>query len=69
MKVTQSKLDAIEMAKAHGIDFSKDVFEISISDKGLLHDLAKACRYKKSRTSCLSLGGAFFVHLQKIVNK
>jgi len=69
MKVTESKEMAIEMAKAHGVDFTKDVFEISISNKGLLHELAKSCRYKKSRTSCLSLGGAFYVHLQKIVNK
>lgn len=60
-----SKSEAIEQAKTYGIDFSKDVFEISISDKSFMAELAKKARYKKSKTSCVSTGSAFFLNLKK----
>jgi arginine utilization protein RocB len=60
-----TKQQAIEKAKTYGIDFSKDVFEISISDKSYMSELAKEAGYKASKTSCLSTGSAFFEHLKK----
>ena len=65
MKIIPSKLDCIKEAKEYGIDFAKDVFELSISDKSFMAELAKRAGYRKSRTSTLSRGSAFFVHLVK----
>lgn len=62
-----SKSEAVEQAKAYGIDFSKDVFQISISDKSYLSELATKAGYRKSKSTGLSTGGAFFVHLQKFL--
>ena len=62
-----SKTEAIARAKAEGIDFEKDVYQISISDKSFMADLAKEAGYKKSASSCLSTGSAFFVHLKKYI--
>jgi hypothetical protein len=59
----------IKELKSKGFSFSRNVFELSFSDKNLLYDLAKKCKYRKSKSSCLSLGGAFYLHLQKIESK
>ncbi len=67
MRTKISKAEAIARAKAEGIDFSKDVFEISMSDKSAMAELAKLAGYKKSASSCLSTGSAFFVHLKKYI--
>jgi len=67
MKQKISKQFAILKAKKYGIDFEKDVYQISISDKSFMADLAKETGYKKSASSCLSTGSAFFVHLKKYI--
>lgn len=60
-----SKSEAIKKAKDNGINFDRDVFEISISDKSFMAELAKESGYKKSKSSCLSTGSAFFLNLKK----
>ena len=60
-----SKSEAIEKARTYGIDFSKDVFEISISDKSYMAELARKAGYKKSKSACLSTGSCFFLNLKK----
>lgn len=47
------------------IDFTADVFALSHSQRCALRDAAKAHGYRKSITSCLSTGAAFFVYLVK----
>lgn len=53
------------LAASHQIDFTADVFTLSHSQRVALVDAAKACGYRKSITSCLTLGGAFFQYLAK----
>lgn len=55
--------------QSKGIDFSKDVFTLSLSDKTLLAESAKACKYRKPKNGYFGLGGSFYLHLQKIANK
>ena len=66
-----SKATAITRAINEGIAFDENLspFQLSISDKTYMHELAKECGYRKSATSPYSLGSAFYVHLQKIANK
>ena len=59
----------IKELKNKGFSFSRNVFELSLLDLNLLSDLAKKCKYRKSKNSYLSLGGAFYLHLQKIESK
>lgn len=65
MKAKLTKVDAIRKAKEYGIDFSKDGFELSISDKSYMAELAREMGYKKSSTCCVSTGHAVFIHLKK----
>jgi hypothetical protein len=64
-----SKEEAMNLAINEGIDFALSPFQISISDKTYLSELAKRCGYKKSKTSPFSTGSAFFVHLQKMYTR
>ena len=66
-----SKETAITRAINEGISFDDNLspYQLSISEKTYMHELAKLCGYRKSATSCFSLGSAFYVHLQKIANK
>lgn len=60
-----TKETALEIATKNGIDFSKDVFQLSISEKSTMAEIAKKVGYKKSKTATVSTGSAFFLHLQK----
>ena len=51
---------------AGGLDFNKNAFELSTSEKTMLAERAKECNYKRPAASYFGLGGAFFLHLQKI---
>lgn len=51
---------------AAGINFDGSPFELSGSEKTLLADYAKQVGYRKPRGSYFAIGGAFFLHLQKI---
>lgn len=51
---------------AKGIDFEKDAFQLSNTEKSILSEYAKECKYKRPKTSYFGIGGAFFLHLQKI---
>lgn len=52
----------------NGMSFKKDVVQISQSDLMLLAKWAKLTKYRKSATSPMSTGAAFYLHLQKKVS-
>ncbi len=49
------------------VSFSKDVTQLRNSELTLLAKWAKITRYRKPSGSSMSLGSAFFIHLQKRV--
>lgn len=51
---------------ASGLDFDKGPFQLSNSELTLLAERAKECKYKRPAGSYFGLGGAFYLHLQKI---
>jgi hypothetical protein len=53
------------MVKVEGIDFTADPHALRISQQCALADMAKAISWRKSPTSPLSLGLAFFVYLAR----
>lgn len=57
------------LAKQEGIDFTADVHTLYSGQRIALQDMAKAVSWRKSQTSCLSLGAAFFVYLAKDVKQ
>lgn len=66
----QARKDAmrLELSGApHNIDFSRDVFTLSFSQRAALCDMAKAVGYRKSPGSYHTLGGAFYGYLQRNV--
>lgn len=65
-KSKMSKYTARNRAEEYGIDFHKSVFQLSMSDRSYLLELAKKVGYKKSPTSSMSRAGAFFEYLRKI---
>lgn len=69
MKKKITKWEAIEKCRENGITFGADmcVYQLSISDKTFLAELAKECGYRKSASSCLSTGSAFYNHLFKMI--
>jgi hypothetical protein len=69
LKFTIMKNLIIKELKSKGFSFSRNVFELSSFDINLLSDLAKKCKYRKPKNSYLCLGGAFYLHLQKIESK
>lgn len=54
---------------AKGINFEAGPFQLSNTEKSLLAEYAKECKYRRSNTSYFGLGGSFFLHLQKIYQK
>lgn len=52
-----------------GVDFNKDAFQLSSTEKSLLADAAKECKYRRPKNSYFGLGGSFFLHLQKLYKK
>lgn len=66
------KENAINYLISKGINFEKDVFELSGFSNSILHDTAKKCRWKPSPNNrCLSgvLHARFFLYLQKYYYK
>jgi hypothetical protein len=51
---------------AKGLDFEKDAFQLSSTEKSILSEYAKECKYRRLKNSYFGLGGSFFLHLQKI---
>ena len=49
-----------------GVDFEESVFGLHHSELSALAEFAKECKYRKPKNSYFGLGGAFFLHLQKI---
>lgn len=66
MKNLSFKKYIIEVLQFKGIDFEKDAFQLSGTEKSILAEYAKECKYKRPKTSYFGIGGAFFLHLQKI---
>lgn len=64
-----SKTMLINELKAQGFDFEKNVFELSHSERTMFNDYAKEFRYKKPKNGYHSLGGHFYMHLQKLNQK
>lgn len=50
-----------------GFDFTRNVYQLSISELSYFSELAKQCKYKGTKTH--SKGFSFYIHLQKIYNK
>lgn len=66
------KEKAINYLISKGINFEKNVFELSDFSNSILHDTAKKCRWKPApNNSCLSgiLYARFFLYLQKYYYK
>lgn len=51
--------------EARGLSFDLDPHAVPFSMRGELADMAKAVGYRKSISSCLSLGSAFYVYLSR----
>lgn len=69
MNFLSSKLMLLNELKSKGFDFSRSVFELSFSERTMLNDYAKEFRYKKPKNGYHSLGGHFYMHLQKLNQK
>lgn len=65
----EKKRGIISNLEKEGIDFKKDVFELSFEEKAKLAEYARKCKYRRSKGAYCGLGGSFYLHLQKIVNK
>jgi hypothetical protein len=57
------------LSSVEGIDFTADPHALKISQQCALADMAKAVAWRKSPTSPLSLGLAFFVYLGRSAPK
>lgn len=57
------------LAGAEQIDFAADPHSLAISQQCALADMARAVCWRKSITSCMSLGLAFFVYLSRDAGK
>ena len=55
------------LTKAHAVDFSADVHAVPISALNACADMAKAVCWRKSISSSMSTGAAFFVYLAREV--
>jgi len=64
-----SKEDALAIALEMWVDFNKPAAVMSISTLSELSELAKKTGFRKSSSSSMSTGTAFFYHLQKLYNK
>jgi len=54
-----------ELDKSLGLKFGNDPHTLSFSERVALQDVARAVCWRKSITSCLSLGAAFYVYLSR----
>jgi len=61
-----SKYDAKIMAKNEGINFNKDIFELSNSEKNILLEIAKKQGYRKSKNAPGSTARMYFEYLNRI---
>ncbi len=61
-----SKYDAKIMAKNEGINFNKDFFELSNSEKNILLEIAKKQGYRKSKNAPGSTARMYFEYLNRI---
>jgi hypothetical protein len=61
-----SKYDAKIMAKNEGINFNKDFFELSNSEKNILLEIAKKQGYRKSKNAPGSTARMYFEYLDRI---
>lgn len=66
MKNLSFKKYIIGVLQFKGVDFEKDAFQLSSAEKSILVEYAKECKYKRPKTSYFCIGGAFFLHLQKL---
>lgn len=55
------------LEKQHGVNFHGDVHAVGISGLTACAEMAKAICWRKSQTSSMSLGAAFFVYLSRDV--
>lgn len=69
MKPIEKYCDEVRNQMAKGVNFEKGVFEISLSLKSELSDVAKKYHYKRSKTAYCGLGGSFYLCLQKVYNQ
>lgn len=53
------------LAKSDGLVFGNDPHTLSMSQRCSLQDMARAVSWRKSISSCLSLGAAFYVYLSR----
>ncbi|MCR5270574.1 MAG: hypothetical protein K6D91_06105 [Prevotella sp.] len=54
---------------AKGIDFEKDAFELPLSVKSELAEVAKKYGYRKPKDSYFGLGGSFYCCLQRVYKR
>lgn len=57
------------LADSAGLVFGNDPHTLSFSQRSALHDMARAVVWRKSISSCLSLGAAFYVYLSRDAGK
>lgn len=57
------------LAADAGLSFGNDPHTLSFSQRSALHDMARAVCWRKSISSCLSLGAAFYVYLSRDAGK
>lgn len=53
------------LGETNDLRFDLDPHELTFSQRSALSDMAKAVSWRKSPTSCLSLGAAFYVYLSR----
>lgn len=53
------------LGETNELRFDLDPHELTFSQRSALSDMAKAVSWRKSPTSCLSLGAAFYVYLSR----
>jgi hypothetical protein len=61
--------DAIRELQEKGVNFEKDVFTLSSSDRSQLDEAARKYGYRRPKTSYFARGGAFFLCLQRLYNR
>lgn len=66
---TRRKAIRSYLAAAVALDFAADPHALTHAQRGALHEMAKAVSWRKSISSPLSLGLAFFVYLARDVAK
>lgn len=57
------------LEKSDDVEFGNDPHTLTFSQRTALQDMARAVSWRKSISSCLSLGAAFYVYLSREVSK